>query len=311
MPHKTSFSNRFMGHVFAGTHAKSAHKYDIPLHNRLGTEFLVMLVALMTSLSLLAALGGITLGHLTYKWTSGLENSLTIEIPHSAEALSRAEHLSETLRKTQHVKNATIIGKKDMSRLLEPWLGNNEDMLAEIPLPVLVSLEIDERSDDVMKDITSLTRKISPEARLDTHEEWLSSLVKLTGTLRYVSYFVFALIVAVTGVVVAGAVRARMAIHQKELQLLHVMGASDGYIAHQFVRYVFWQAGKGASLGVIIGAVLIVALAYVSPSSLETLPHLSIQPWDLVLLVCVPILLLGIAMWAARHTSLQVLREMP
>ena len=52
-------------------------------------------------------------------------------------------------------------------------------MLAEIPLPVLVSLEIDERSDDVMKDITSLTRKISPEAP-DTHEEWLSSLVKLT-----------------------------------------------------------------------------------------------------------------------------------
>ena len=58
----------------------------------------------------------------------------------------------------------------------------------------------------------------------------------------------FALIVAVTGVVVAGAVRARMAIHQKELQLLHVMGASDGYIAHQFVRYVFWQAGKERAL---------------------------------------------------------------
>lgn len=55
--------------------------YDIPLHLKLGTEFLVVLVGLMTFLSLLASIGNLTLGHMTHAWTSGLENSLTIEIP--------------------------------------------------------------------------------------------------------------------------------------------------------------------------------------------------------------------------------------
>ncbi|MBI2234772.1 MAG: permease, partial [Micavibrio aeruginosavorus] len=56
-------------------------RYDLPLNKGAGTAFLVTLIGLMTFLAMLALTSSFTLSAMTQRWTSGLENRITIEIP--------------------------------------------------------------------------------------------------------------------------------------------------------------------------------------------------------------------------------------
>jgi cell division transport system permease protein len=56
-------------------------RYDLPLNKGSGTGFLVILIALMTFLGMLALASSFALSAMTARWSSGLENRLTIESP--------------------------------------------------------------------------------------------------------------------------------------------------------------------------------------------------------------------------------------
>lgn len=297
-------------HIFSITqHRKSG--YDIPLHTRLGTEFLVLLIALMTYLLLLSASGSIGLGHMTDKWVSGLENAMTIEIPAKDGAKQQAAALVEKLQKLDNVKSARVLSQNDMGDMLSPWLGNDTAVLADLPLPTLVSVELKKRTDNTAQSIKNLVNSTAPEAIVDAHEAWLVDLLKLTHGLRFTALIVFGLILFVTSFVIGGAVRSRMAMHQRELELLHTMGATDKYISLQFIRYIFSQTTKGLGFGVLAGLVTLIAFAVFTNQSTGTLPELRMGQADWLSLISIPFLLLGIGTLTARQTVYSVLNEMP
>ncbi len=304
------FGKWFHGHVFAVS-TRQGGGYDIPLQTRLGTEFLVMLIAMMAYLLLLAAAGHVALGSMAKRWTSGLENSLTIEIPSSDRAQREGASLVNVLDNVRGIKTARVLDKQDMQKMLSPWLGNDGTLLDDLPLPVLVSVELDERTPQVLGNIQSAARRISPSAIVDAHEDWLNDLLKLTTSLRLTAMLVFGLILFVTGLVIAGAVRSRMAIHQRELELLHIMGASDSYITGQFVRYILAQSAKGIFIGLLGGAVTLGAFLAMSYQSNGVMPTVEIVGTDWLTFPIVPVALLVIGVLSARQTTLRVLREMP
>lgn len=285
--------------------------YDLPLHARLGTEFLVLLLALMTYLSLLSTAGNLALGHMTARWTSGLENSLTIEIPAGKDTKEQGKKLLAALDKTAGVKSSHILSDADMQEILSPWLGDNTPILSDIPLPTLISVELNERTDIAIRTIRDMTHGISPDATVDAHEGWLKDLVKLTDGLRLTALGIFILIMIVTAFVVSGAVSSRMAIHQRELELLHIMGASDQYITQQFVRYVFWQSGKGLFAGIVAGILTLIIFVSMGRHSDGTIPAINLTGLDWLVFIVVPLLLLLIGILSAYRTSFRVLREMP
>src|SRR6056297_3589778 len=65
----------FMG-VATGT-----RQYDLPLNKDKGNNFLMLLMALMTIMGVFALTGTFALSAMKERWTSGLENKATIEIP--------------------------------------------------------------------------------------------------------------------------------------------------------------------------------------------------------------------------------------
>ncbi len=296
--------------IFAITGRKNGG-YDIPLHTRLGTEFLVLLIALMTYLSLLSAAGSLALGHMANKWVSGLENSMTIEIPYASGAMTQAETLITALNQSKSVKSARILTQKDMGVILSPWLGDQTSILADLPLPVLISVEMKERTDVSTTAIKTISRRVAPDATVDAHEDWLIDLLKLTNGLRLTAVIIFGLILFVTGLVIAGAVRSRMAIHQRELELLHIMGAGDKYIASQFIRYIMSQSSKGMACGMLGGSITLLGFALLAHHSPGTVPSINLHGTDWLAFIVVPSLLLIIGMMAARQTVLRVLNDMP
>ena len=298
------------GHIFATTGRQNGG-YDIPLHARLGTEFLIMLIALMTYLSLLSAAGSLALGHMADKWVSGLENSMTIEIPFKNTAEQQSKDLLVALKQSKDVKTARILEQKDMADILSPWLGNQTAILGDLPLPTLLSVELKERTKNSTKSITAMARRIAPDATVDAHEDWLNDLLKLTNGLRLTAVIIFGLILFVTAMVIGGAVRSRMAIHQRELELLHIMGAADKYIASQFIRYIVSQSVRGMALGLLAGSVTLLAFVLLAHKSPGTVPEINLQGSDWFTFILVPLLLLIIGILSARHTVLRVLNDMP
>jgi cell division transport system permease protein len=296
-------------HIFSIAHRKSG--YDIPLHTRLGTEFLVLLIALMTYLLLLSASGSIGLGHMADKWVSGLENAMTIEIPAKDTAKQQGAALVEKLQKVENIKSARVLTQSDMGDMLSPWLGTDTSVLADLPLPTLVSIELNKRTPATAQAIKNIVNSTAPEAIVDSHEAWLVDLLKLTNGLRVTALIVFGLILFVTSFVIAGAVRSRMAMHQRELELLHTMGATDKYISLQFIRYIFSQTTKGLGFGILAGLMTFIFFAVFANQSTGTLPELNMREIDWVILASIPFLLLVIGTFTARQTVYSVLNEMP
>jgi cell division transport system permease protein len=303
-------SNKLHNHIFSIAHRKNSG-YDIPLHTRLGTEFLVLLIALMTYLLLLAAAGSISLGQLSNKWISGLENAMTIEIPYSDTAKQQSELLLKKIDLLDGVESVKIVSRSDMSEMLSPWLGNDKAVLDDLPLPFLLSIDLEKRTPHLTQLIQNTVNSFAPSAIVDSHEAWLVDLLKLTNGVRLTALITFGLILCVTSMVIAGAVRSRMAMHQRELELLHIMGASDKYISLQFIRYILFQTLKGLGFGLVAGFITLLCFAVFTNQTSGTLPEIGLMETDWIVFLSIPTLLLAIGTLTARQTVYSVLNEMP
>lgn len=286
-------------------------RFDLPFHVRLGTEFLVFLTALMTVLCLLSVTASISLTQMAKRWTTGLENTLTVEIPSSEDQEGTTAKILAGLRETPGIRSAKVMDQAEMNDLLKPWLGSAAESMKDLPLPSLITIELKTRNDKVVQSINRLVRSVAPQAQIDAHEQWLTDLVKFTNTLKITALVIMLSIGLVTSLTVAGAVRSRMAIHHTELELLHIMGADDGYITGQFQRYIYWLAGKGVLLGFIICMVLVGIIQVVSLTSSEALPALRLSVLQFLALPIAAVTLLLVSAFSARMTALKVLREMP
>ena len=300
----------------------TAHKrqYDIPLSKNEGTDFLVLLIALMTFLAMLALSGSFALGSMSKKWSSGLENKVTIEIPaeKSDGSLRTKEKITEfsqkvvtALEKNTDVRSITVLDEGDIQELVSPWLG--EDMvLDEIPLPGLISLELKETTPEIIKTLEKDMAYINDNIRIDTHESWLNSLLRVTGTLQLSASMITLIIAFTTVVAVAGGVQSRMAIHKEDVELLHLMGASDEYITKQFQRHALVMAVRGAAFGTgaSLLVLLVIALLY-SNHSEALLPNAHFSPLQWGTLIALPALACIIAALASRFTVLRALSTMP
>ena len=301
--------------------SSNKRQYDIPLGKNEGTDFLVLLIALMTFLAVMALSGSFALGSMTKRWSSGLENKLTIEIPaeKSDGDLRTKEQITEftnkvvkSLESNPGIKSFDVLKDEDIQELISPWLG--EDMvLDEIPLPGLVSAELHISSPEVLQVLEKDMALINNNIRIDTHETWLMSLLRVTGALKLSASAITLIIGLTTIVAVAGGVRARMAIHRADVELLHLMGASDDYIMKQFQRHALILAIKGAAIGMVLSIIaLLVMGGFSSGTEAESiLPGMSLRPTQWVGLIILPAFACLIAAVASRFTVLRVLGAMP
>lgn len=317
-----------MGGLFKPKHSKERRlgvaegkrQYDLPLNKSIGTGFLVLLIALMSFLAVMALATSFALGSMTERWSSGLENKATIEIPaeKQAGALRSAKDIQdlstqveEALNNAPAVKSIDALGEDDIKALIEPWLGE-AGVIEDIPLPGLLSIELYSVDKNVTKTIEAELEKIAPDIRLDTHEAWLGDLLRLTGALQFAAGFVLLIIGVTTIAAVAGAIRTRMAVHSEEVELLHLMGAGDYYITRQLQRHALLIGLKGSVLGVFAGGLILSLITLIAgETAAALLPDFQVEVVHVIGIVAVPILICAIASIAARFTVLRVLGEMP
>ncbi len=286
-------------------------RFDIPLHARVGTEFLALLIALMTFLCILAGCISISLNNMANTWMSGLADTITIEIPYAKDGAEKSAAIVSALGRVKDVEDARLLDKKELQTLVEPWLGKGSEALSGLPVPSLINVKLRKRTPEVLADIRAATLDRDPDARIDAHENWLSDLLRLSKALQIAGAALIVIIGIVTSLTVSGAVRSRMAIHHTELELLHIMGASDKYITRQFQKYILFLSGKGILIGLALSGLCLVAAHFAAARLPETLPRFDFSLMHVYVLPLIALMLLVISILAARRTVMTVLKEMP
>ncbi len=300
--------------------AKGKRRYDLPLTGGSSNSLLRLLIGLMSILGMLALAASFALSAMTTRWEQGLADKITIEIPASDSAgemiaASSVQGMTDDAAKIVgargDVLEAEIMEESHVLELLSPWLG--EDMVMDsIPIPGIISVTFEKDTRPDIKALEAEIKEVAPRARIDTHENWLSEVARFTGALQFAAILLGIIISVTTLVAVAGGVRSKLSENKEELELLHLMGASDSYIAKQLQRHTLILSLQGGAIGVIGGAVLLFIIGMVAGNmGVNLVPDFKLGGKQRLMLVLLPLPIAALAMLTARFTVMRVLTKMP
>ena len=217
---------------------------------------LVAVVAIMGFLACLAV-GVLSLVvSAAHDWQLDVGREVTIQIKpgNAADLPARLSRALDLARATTGVRSARLVDEREGAALLEPWLGQGLD-LTSLPIPRLVVLEL---ADPAAADLAGLRRRLTTEvsgALLDDHAVWTSRLRTMAGAVVVAGVTVVALVFLAMSLTVVFATRSAMAGNREVIEVLHFVGAEDGYVAKQFQDHFLRLGLVGGAIG---GAIAIV-----------------------------------------------------
>jgi cell division transport system permease protein len=161
--------------------------------------------------------------------------------------------LSKQLEQTKGVKAVSILDRSEGEKLLIPWIGAAG--LDGLPIPRLIRVVVDVKSPPDFGAMDEAVRKNVPTARLDTHRRWESELQRMASTLTLLSSLILTLISLSAVAMVVFAARAVLEANRTIVDVLHIAGADDDFIANA-INKRFIAAGAMSGVFGLLGGVL-------------------------------------------------------
>jgi cell division transport system permease protein len=146
------------------------------------------------------------------------------------------------------VAGVHAFSKEESAKLVEPWLGTGL-ALEDLPIPRMIVIRL---APGARPDFAGLGQVLAakvPPASLDDHRRWIDRMRNMAGTAVIAGIAVLALVLAATVLSVTFATRGAMAANRPIVEVLHYVGATDGFIAGQFQRHFLVLGFKGGAIG--------------------------------------------------------------
>jgi cell division transport system permease protein len=273
---------------------------------------LVAVMSIMSYLAALALAAALAIGHASHSWTGNLSGAATVQIrPNAAMApQAQREAVLDVLDHAPGVAAARALSDSEVRHLLEPWLGQGVTV-DELPISQLIDVKLDKSAPPDLGALGKRLAAAAPGAILDDHRRWNERLVGFTGRLTELGFAVLVLVGIATVAIVVFATRAGLAANNETVEVLHLVGAQDGFIAGQFERYFLRLALKAGVAGALIAGLTLVVAGFAVTGGDFLLPSLSDIGLTPVFIIAVPLATALVAMITARLTVLDVLRAMP
>lgn len=274
---------------------------------------LLGVIAIMCFFAALAGESVLMINRAVDEWTQGLSSALTIQLrPVAGDTTvsldARVEQILKIVRATPGVTLAQELSRRDTEKLLEPWLGAG-NILEELPIPRLVDVQIDRSQPPELEALSLSLAQIAPSAKLNDHAQWNSRILIFANFLRGLALSILILTIATTMTIVVFATRAGLTAKHDIVEVLHLIGAHDSFIAREF-EIQFVSLGLRAGFLAIAGAMLTFLLlgglvSRYANADVYFLPTPDLYLSDLLFLLLIP---LGAALVATLTTRFTVLR---
>jgi cell division transport system permease protein len=284
---------------------------DLPFERDQATRFVPWIVALMVFLGALALAAATAVGGAIDRWDTSLTGRITVQVPADEARPKTLAQLVDALAETPGIATAEALSAEATRALVEPWLGALDADL-ELPLPAVIDVETETGATFDINLLAGRLTKIAPGVIVDDHRVWLLQLIRVARTVEWISFAILGLIGLTAIAAIIFATRSGLAVHAAIINLLHVMGARDAYIAGQFQMQAMMLGIRGGIIGSVAAIIVLVLLTAMSAGiDVALLPSATLSPTQWPLLVIVPIAAVIIAMATARLTVLRALAGLP
>ncbi len=289
----------------------------LPRRGTTGTA-LGIVMTIMSYLACLAVWAGISIAAATHTWTSGIANTITVQIKPPEEGpvpQSQIDAALGILKKTRGVASANALGASDTSKLLQPWLGNVE-LGPELPISALINVKLTRRQDIDFGKLQSALSKAVPNATVDDHTRWTARILAVSRSLTAISLTVLALVLTAAMAIMVFATRAGLMTHAGIVEILHLTGAQGEFIAAEFERHFSRLGLRAGIVGLMLALATLLIIHFTTSGggaapAISLVPRLSLSPPALFGLLLVPIAAAIVATITARLTVLRALETMP
>ena len=226
---------------------------------------LLAVIAIMTFLAALTLGAVVLVRSAAGEWQSAVAREVTIQVRPSADRniepeVERAAALASA---TSGVAAVRAYSRQESGRLLEPWLGSGL-ALDELPVPRMIVVRIKPAE---APDLGSLRKQLAeqvPGATLDDHRAFIDRMRAMARSAVTVGLAVLLLVLAATMLSVMFATRGAMSTNRQIIEVLHVVGAKQGFIAGEFQRHFLLLGLKGGAIGGILAMLLFALIGFLS-----------------------------------------------
>ena len=290
---------------------------DIPFSSDSSKFFIPWLSMFMVFIATLILSVAIVVYSSVQSWTDNISGSLTVQIPtYTEKGESREEKITTDiemaltlLRSSDGITGASLLSDDQVSTLMEPWIGQSNSMM-ELPLPKIIDVNVDSKNFPNIAQLKADLYEQVPEAILDSHRAALDELVLFFENMVNLIAFILILILITTAISVIYVTKSSLSVHEKVIELIHMMGASDFYITIQFAMRSFKLTLVGSLVGFILALPIMALFNYFLSQmngSFVLESNLGILQWGL--LACVPLLTSVLSFLTAYRTVSKSLKQ--
>ena len=293
----------------------SSRKQEVPLQDDSSNVFLQVMVCIAVFLFGVSLAGVLSVNTMLNAWNESILGALTVQImpvvesnkeAGLAETLQQQSKAVEVLSQWPGVESAKPLSDKDLRHLIQPWLGDGVEV-SDLPIPRLIDVKIKKGMQINFAKLDEKLAEEAPLASIDNHKIWLDKLIKFADSLRLLALVILILVVVVTSGAIFYCTQTSLGLHRYVIEILHLMGAKDTYVAQQYARKTAFLGFVGGVYGLILAipTIFIISnLAKQIEGGIITETSLSLMNWaGIFSLPCFSALIAMItAYYTVKHT---------
>ena len=166
---------------------------------------------------------------------------------------SDAKKLGDRFASDPRVSSAQYVPKKEGLRRMHDVLGRDFDLslLTANPFPNAYHVRV--KNPDLVPQVAAHIAKIHGVAKADYAADTVTKLLKVSDTLGRVGLVMIGLLVFTAAIIIANTIRLTVFARRREIAIMQLVGATNGYIRGPFIMegMVAGLAGALAAIGVL------------------------------------------------------------
>ncbi len=296
-----------------------ARKQELPLKGDSTSLFLQVIISIAVFIFAITLSGVLSINSILENWNQSILGSLTVQVmpindanqeKAAAETLAYQEKAIEFLQTVEGVIKVTPLDDEQLKNLIQPWLGDGVN-IENLPMPRIIDVKL---ASDAEIDFAKLAQDLataSPQASLDNHKLWLSKLIRFADGLKLIALTVLLLVTAISAGAIFYTTQMSLGLHRYIIEILHIMGAKDAYVAQQYAKRMAFLGLTGGLFGLLFAIPIIFfigSLATQIEGGIISEANLSIGDWIMILIL--PLFAMGISMFTAYYTVKRTLQKM-
>ena len=286
---------------------------ELPIDEGYSKTFLRVTVAVSVFLFAITLAGVLGINSMFNNSKQQVVSNFTVQVlplPNVDETRKDLLNIVSFLEKYPDVEQVTVLSDAELQTLLKPWLGANVDV-EMLPIPKLLDVKIRNGKNFDYRELTVRLSEVSAQASINDHNLWLSRLLKFVNSLKMLAVTVLILVAGGCVASIVFAAKTGLNVHRDIIAILHTMGATDEYIALNYVKQISQMSTLAGILGTVLSVPAILVIGHMAEgieAGIFNSVTFGVEEWLFILIL--PAISAALVALTAYVTVVKTLRHM-